>query len=40
MKLTLAKKAAAGKGGVLSVLHTGHAQPALPDHERWPDTYA
>ena len=27
-------KRAAGKGGIPSVLHTGHARPALPDHER------
>jgi hypothetical protein len=29
-----ANKRGAGKGGIPSVLHTGHARPALPDHER------
>jgi hypothetical protein len=27
-------KRGAGKGGIPSVLHIGHARPALPDHER------
>ena len=43
MKGGPANERATGKGGIPSLLAVGHARPALPEHDRWPetgDTYA